>query len=90
MLIHEYDGRIPVYHFDVYRLPSPSAFEDLGASDYWQAGGVCRSSGPIGFATYCRPTPGGSKSSPSTPRRRVRFEPSAAARDVADRLATIL
>jgi tRNA threonylcarbamoyladenosine biosynthesis protein TsaE len=41
VLIHEYDGRIPVYHFDVYRLTSPAAFEDLGAADYWQAGGVC-------------------------------------------------
>jgi tRNA threonylcarbamoyladenosine biosynthesis protein TsaE len=41
VLIHEYDGRIPVYHFDVYRLTSPSAFEDLGAADYWKAGGVC-------------------------------------------------
>ncbi|WP_165249730.1 tRNA (adenosine(37)-N6)-threonylcarbamoyltransferase complex ATPase subunit type 1 TsaE [Paludisphaera soli] len=41
VLIHEYEGVIPVYHFDVYRLPSPAAFEDLGAADYWAAGGVC-------------------------------------------------
>ena len=41
VLIHEYEGRIPVYHFDVYRLTSPAAFEDLGAADYWKAGGVC-------------------------------------------------
>ena len=40
MLIHEYDGRLPVYHFDTYRLPSPEAFEDLGVADYWDAGGV--------------------------------------------------
>ena len=41
VLIHEYDGRIPVYHFDVYRLESPRSFEDLGVADYWNAGGIC-------------------------------------------------
>lgn len=41
VLIHEYEGRIPVYHFDAYRLESTAAFEDLGAADYWNAGGVC-------------------------------------------------
>jgi tRNA threonylcarbamoyladenosine biosynthesis protein TsaE len=38
VLIQEYDGRLPVYHFDTYRLTSPSAFEDLGAADYWDSG----------------------------------------------------
>ena len=38
VLIQEYDGRLPVYHFDTYRLPSPAAFEDLGPADYWDAG----------------------------------------------------
>jgi tRNA threonylcarbamoyladenosine biosynthesis protein TsaE len=41
VLIHEYAGRIPVYHFDVFRLESPQEFEDLGVADYWSAGGVC-------------------------------------------------
>jgi tRNA threonylcarbamoyladenosine biosynthesis protein TsaE len=41
VLIHEYEGTIPVYHFDVYRLESARAFEDLGVADYWDAGGVC-------------------------------------------------
>jgi len=41
VLIHEYEGRIPVYHFDVFRLESPQEFEDLGVADYWSAGGVC-------------------------------------------------
>jgi tRNA threonylcarbamoyladenosine biosynthesis protein TsaE len=41
VLIHEYEGTIPVYHFDVYRLTSPHEFEDLGAADYWNAGGLC-------------------------------------------------
>jgi tRNA threonylcarbamoyladenosine biosynthesis protein TsaE len=38
VLIQEYDGRLPVYHFDTYRLTSPSAFEDLGVDDYWDSG----------------------------------------------------
>jgi tRNA threonylcarbamoyladenosine biosynthesis protein TsaE len=41
VLIHEYEGRLPVFHFDAYRLDGPAAFEALGVSDYWEAGGVC-------------------------------------------------
>ena len=41
VLIHEYEGRLPVYHFDAYRLQSPRAFEDLGVTDYWGGDGVC-------------------------------------------------
>jgi tRNA threonylcarbamoyladenosine biosynthesis protein TsaE len=41
VLIHEYDGRLPVYHFDAYRLGGPGPFEALGAGEYWDAGGVC-------------------------------------------------
>ena len=41
VLIHEYDGRLPIYHFDAYRLENPQAFEDLGVVDYWGGDGVC-------------------------------------------------
>ena len=42
VLIHEYDGRMPVYHFDAYRLAGPDEFDALGASDYWsEADGLC-------------------------------------------------
>lgn len=41
VLIHEYEGLIPVYHFDAYRLGGPGPFEALGASEYWDAGGIC-------------------------------------------------
>ncbi|HEV3142948.1 MAG TPA: tRNA (adenosine(37)-N6)-threonylcarbamoyltransferase complex ATPase subunit type 1 TsaE [Gemmataceae bacterium] len=40
-LIHEYQGRLPIFHFDVYRLKSPAEFLDLGATEYFDAGGVC-------------------------------------------------
>ena len=41
ILIHEYEGRLPVYHFDAFRLEGPQAFEDLGVADYWAGAGVC-------------------------------------------------
>jgi tRNA threonylcarbamoyladenosine biosynthesis protein TsaE len=41
VLIHEYEGTLPIYHFDTYRLPSAEAFDALGPEDYWRAGGVC-------------------------------------------------
>ena len=41
VLIQEYQGRLPIYHFDAYRLKSADEFEALGVADYWEAGGVC-------------------------------------------------
>lgn len=41
VLIHEYRGRLPVYHFDTYRLGGPDEFEALGSVEYFDAGGVC-------------------------------------------------
>jgi tRNA threonylcarbamoyladenosine biosynthesis protein TsaE len=41
VLIQEYAARLPVYHFDAYRLRSPGEFYDLGAHEYFQADGVC-------------------------------------------------
>jgi tRNA threonylcarbamoyladenosine biosynthesis protein TsaE len=41
VLIHEYEGRLPIFHFDAYRLETSQAFEDLGVADYWSAGGFC-------------------------------------------------
>lgn len=37
-LIQEYRGRVPVAHFDFYRLESVSAIEDLGVDDYFDTG----------------------------------------------------
>src|SRR5947209_13945980 len=40
-LIHEYAARLPVYHFDTYRLPDEAAFADLGVGEYFDGDGVC-------------------------------------------------
>ena len=41
VLIQEYAARLPIAHFDTYRLGSPREFGELGASEYFDAGGVC-------------------------------------------------
>jgi tRNA threonylcarbamoyladenosine biosynthesis protein TsaE len=39
VLIHEYRGRLPIYHFDVYRLKDEDEFLQLGPEEYFDAGG---------------------------------------------------
>jgi tRNA threonylcarbamoyladenosine biosynthesis protein TsaE len=39
-LVHEYDGRLPVYHFDMYRVESWDDLYSTGFFDYLEAGGV--------------------------------------------------
>ncbi len=41
VLIQEYAGRLPVYHFDAYRLRGENDFSDLGAHEYFEGEGVC-------------------------------------------------
>ncbi len=41
VLIQEYETRLPIYHFDAYRLRSPGEFFDLGAHEYFEGRGVC-------------------------------------------------
>ena len=36
-----HSGRIPLYHFDVYRLENGQELLDIGAEEYFSAGGVC-------------------------------------------------
>jgi tRNA threonylcarbamoyladenosine biosynthesis protein TsaE len=40
MLAHQYNGRLPLYHFDFYRLSYLSEIQDIGFTDYLNAGGV--------------------------------------------------
>jgi len=41
VLIQEYQGRLPIYHFDAYRLRAEAEFFDLGAHEYFEGNGVC-------------------------------------------------
>ena len=34
VLIQEYNARLPIYHFDAYRLRRPEEFADLGVQEY--------------------------------------------------------
>lgn len=39
-LISEYEGKMPLYHFDVYRLEGPEDFINLGSEDMLYGDGV--------------------------------------------------
>lgn len=41
VLIQEYAARLPIYHFDAYRLTSPDQFAALGPEEYFEGDGVC-------------------------------------------------
>lgn len=40
-ILREYAGRLPLYHFDVYRISDPEEMIEIGFPDYLEAGGVC-------------------------------------------------
>lgn len=35
------EGRLPLYHFDVYRIGDPEEMEEIGYEDYFYGEGVC-------------------------------------------------
>lgn len=35
------DGRMPFYHFDVYRIADPEEMDEIGYEDYFFGNGVC-------------------------------------------------
>src|SRR5262245_297774 len=41
VLIQEYPARLPIYHFDAYRLSGPREFAELGVEEYFRGEGVC-------------------------------------------------
>ncbi len=41
ILVQEYPARLPIYHFDAYRLKTEAEFADLGAHEYFEGDGVC-------------------------------------------------
>ena len=41
-IIQEYDtGRLPLYHFDVYRIGDIEEMEEIGYDDYFFGEGIC-------------------------------------------------
>ena len=40
-ILKEYIGRLPLYHFDLYRIDSPEEVYALGFEDYFTGDGVC-------------------------------------------------
>ncbi len=41
-IVQEYrDGRLPLYHFDVYRIEEPEEMEEIGYDDYFFGEGIC-------------------------------------------------
>ena len=41
-IVREYDsGRMPLYHFDVYRISDPDEMFELGYEDYFYGDGLC-------------------------------------------------
>ena len=40
-IVNEYEGEIPLFHFDLYRLGDEEELWDIGWEDYLGRGGVC-------------------------------------------------
>lgn len=40
-IVNEYEGKTPLFHFDMYRLGSSDELFDIGWDDYLARGGVC-------------------------------------------------
>lgn len=56
-LLKEYAGRLPLYHFDLYRIENADELDTLGFEQYFEGEGVCvvewadRAEGPTASAT---------------------------------------
>lgn len=40
-VVNEYPGKVPLFHFDMYRLGSADELFDIGWDDYLERGGIC-------------------------------------------------
>ena len=41
-ILQEYEsGRLPLYHFDVYRIGDPEEMDEIGYEDYFYGCGIC-------------------------------------------------
>ena len=41
ILINEYNGTVPIYHIDLYRLENSEEIAELGLSEYVEGDGIC-------------------------------------------------
>ena len=41
ILINEYNGEVPIYHIDLYRLENSEEIAELGLSEYIDGDGIC-------------------------------------------------
>lgn len=46
-ILHEYQGRIPLYHMDLYRLGGEDEVVDLGFDEYFYGVGLCVIEWPV-------------------------------------------
>ncbi len=40
-IVNEYEGRLPLYHFDVYRISDPEELYEIGYDEYIGSDGIC-------------------------------------------------
>ena len=40
-IVNEYEGRVPLYHFDVYRIADPDEMYEIGYEEYVDGDGIC-------------------------------------------------
>ena len=40
-IVNEYEGKIPLFHFDMYRLSGSDELFEIGWEDYLSRGGIC-------------------------------------------------
>ena len=40
-LVNEYQGRLPLYHVDLYRLGDPDELQEIGLDEYYRGEGAC-------------------------------------------------
>jgi tRNA threonylcarbamoyladenosine biosynthesis protein TsaE len=40
VLLNKYEGRLPIYHFDAYRLADSTDMEEIGCEEVFSSGGV--------------------------------------------------
>jgi len=40
-IVNTYGGKIPIYHFDLYRINSPSELYEIGVEEYLYGDGIC-------------------------------------------------